>query len=127
VPSDFQRQLVVPLCRLSCATPGDESVKLVVWGEDELGRSVCHARPSSFSSSDAIHACKETLDAYCNFARIKYEKEMLARACELSESFLNPTCLTLDQDILKRESPGDGALMTLPDNFPECDIVIEHD
>jgi len=128
MPNDYQRQLVVPICKFNCVTPGEESVEVVVWGEDAWGRTVCHAEPPRWRrASDAIRACIETHDAYCNYARIMHEQEMQATTCEISESFFYPGCFSITEDMLKRESPGDGALITVPEDFPECDVVIEHD
>jgi hypothetical protein len=120
----------VPACWFTCVTPGEEPVEVVFWGEDEWGRTVCHAEPPRWGRvSDAIRACDETRDTYCNYARIKHEHEMPATTCEVKESFWSPGsgCLSLTEDVLKRESPGDGALIDVPDDFPDCDVVIEHD
>ena len=127
MPHEYRQQIVVPICKINCVIPDEESIEVVVWGEDEMGRSVCHTRPSSFTGSDAVDACNATRDAYCNFARIRQEQEIPASSCELVESYFYSRCVTLTQDVLARESPGDGALTTLPKDFPKCNVVIDHD
>ena len=127
-PDDYQQQLFIPICKLDCVTLSGESVEVIVWGEDELGRTVCHARTSEFTSPNAQKECNKTHDAFCDFARRKHVQEMPSSACEIAESFLYSGCVKITQSMLKRESLRDGALIPeiVPKDMPDCDIVIEH-
>ena len=126
-PSDFKRQLLLPICKISCVNSSTESIDKVVWGEDELGKLICHARPSDFSGSEANAACIQTQDAHCEFARIKVEKELPTSTCEISESSLYSVCYTVHEHELERGKLDGGSLGSRPDNFPECDSVIQYD
>jgi hypothetical protein len=128
MPYEFQRHLQVPICKINCITPNEEPIEVVTWGEDELGRLVCHARPSSFSGSTAVEVCNETQNAHCEFARIKLEQEMPPRRCELIESFPYSVCNTVFKYELDGGELHSGSFFfKRPENFPECDVVIEHD
>jgi hypothetical protein len=85
-PHDYNPQLVVPVCLLSCVTESDESVQMAIWGQNEEGKLRCHGRPSSFSGTDAFTACKETLRSHCEFALSQFSQENPNLKCTFNES-----------------------------------------
>lgn len=128
-PDSYRQQLMVPICKLECATAGGEDFEAVVWGEDESGRTICHTSPSAWSGSEAFDACKETQDEHCDFARIKQEQKMPGSTCAVDDSFWYSGCCILGESVLQRESLRDGSLFpnTIPEDIPECDVVFGYE
>ena len=115
------------MCRLAC-TNGDGMVKhVVVWGQDAEGRLVCHSRPHGLSyQHDAVSACRELLDEHCQFAAERIETELSAVNCASDNSFPYQKCYTVYQYEIERKKLHWDSLVARPDEFPECDMVIDY-
>lgn len=125
---DFQRQIFVPNCRINCITPSSESISIHVWGEDEKGDLICQAQPHGYAGMRGEAACKRKRDSHCEYALARIAKEKPDHNCGLDDSIFSPDCVLVNEKEYEQgEFVAFRGSTNLPDNFPECDVIIEND
>ena len=125
---EFQRSIFVPNCRINCITPSSEPILIHVWGEDEKGDLICQAQPHGFAGMKGEAACKRKRNLHCEYAIARIAKEKPDHNCGLDDTIWSPDCVQVNvKEYEQRDFAFVSRSSVLPNNFPECNVIIEND